>query len=334
MQVHAVASLFPAMSDAEFGELVADIAANGVREPVWTKNGALIDGRHRWKACEQLGIDCPTREYEGDDLVAFVVSLNLRRRHLDESQRAYVAAKLATLTRGRPEENPPIGGISASDAATLLNVGTRSVERARKVLSDGVGELQSAVESGEISVSAAAEIAAKPADVQVEAVRHFRANFTGENEWYTPAEYVERVRALFGGIDLDPASNAAAQQTVKAVTYFSQEDDGLSKEWRGRVWLNPPYAQPLIGQFVEKLKAEYEAGRLVEAVMLTHNYTDTAWFHSAQAAASAICFTRGRIRFVRHDGFSASPTQGQAFFYFGNEKERFASAFSDVGFIR
>lgn len=66
-----------------------------------------------------------------------VVSLNLRRRHLDESQRAMVAAKLANLDRGRPSDNPPIGGISTAKAAGMLNVGARSIERAREVLDRG-----------------------------------------------------------------------------------------------------------------------------------------------------------------------------------------------------
>ncbi len=98
------------------------------------------------------------REYDGDDPVGFVVSLNLHRRHLDESQRAMVAGKIATLDRGRPTDNPPIGGISAAQAAEKLNVGTRSVERAREVLDHGTPELVSAVERGRVSVSVDVEI--------------------------------------------------------------------------------------------------------------------------------------------------------------------------------
>jgi ParB-like chromosome segregation protein Spo0J len=88
------------MAAAEFAELVADISANGQRELVWTHNGLLIDGRHRWDACEQLGIPCHSREYDGYDVLGFVVSLNLRRRHLSDDQRAIVAANIATLPHG------------------------------------------------------------------------------------------------------------------------------------------------------------------------------------------------------------------------------------------
>ena len=90
---------------------------------------------------------------------------------------------------------------------------------------------------------------------------HHRTRFTGENEWYTPAPYVEAARACLGAIDLDPASSAAAQATVRAARFFTRDEDGLRHEWRGRIWLNPPYAQPDIVHFVDKLLAEVNAGR-------------------------------------------------------------------------
>ena len=156
---------------------------------------------------------------------------------------------------------------------------------------------------------------------------------TGDNEWYTPAEYIERARNVLGEIDLDPASNIVAQATVKAAAFFTREDDGLKCDWHGRVWLNPPYAQPYIAQFVTKLAGEVRAGRVTAAILLTHNYTDTAWFHEVVEQASAICFTRGRIKFYEPDGEVAAPTQGQAFSYFGSDVAGFAEVFRDVGFI-
>ena len=95
----------------------------------------------------------------------------------------------------------------------------------------------------------------------------------------------------------------------------------------------PPYSQPLIGEFISKLVGEIEAERVEAAILLTHNYTDTAWFHQAAQAADAICFTRGRIRFFDPNGNLASPTQGQAFFYYGFEVERFCERFEDYGFF-
>lgn len=156
---------------------------------------------------------------------------------------------------------------------------------------------------------------------------------TGENEWFTPAEYIKMARKVLGEIDLDPATHAQTQKIIQAAKFFTEEDDGLAHEWNGRVWLNPPYAQPLIGQFVSKLCSEYKAGRVTAAIMLTHNYTDTEWFHEAAGTAVAICFTRGRVKFYKPDGTIAAPTQGQAFFYFGDDVALFAARFKSFGFV-
>jgi phage N-6-adenine-methyltransferase len=139
---------------------------------------------------------------------------------------------------------------------------------------------------------------------------------------------------VLGGIDLDPATTKEANRVVKAARIYTRQDDGLQRQWRGRVWLNPPYAQPLIAEFIAKLVAEREAARVAAAIMLTHNCTDTAWFHDAAAAAAAICFTRGRVNFYQPDRGIAAPTQGQAFFYFGDDAARFADVFAgQVGLL-
>jgi phage N-6-adenine-methyltransferase len=160
-----------------------------------------------------------------------------------------------------------------------------------------------------------------------------QAKYTGENEWFTPESYIEQARSVLGDFDLDPASNEIAQRTVKARKFFTKQDDGLAQKWHGRVWLNPPYAQPAIDDFITKLVLEYQSGNVSAAILLTHNSTDTAWFHRAADASTGICFTRGRVRFVSPSGELASPTQGQAFFYFGPGHEVFRSVFSNSGFV-
>jgi ParB family chromosome partitioning protein len=155
---------------------------------------------------------------------------------------------------------------------------------------------------------------------------------TGKNEWFTPPEYIELARTVLGTIDLDPATHAEAQKIVQATTFFTKEQDGLKQEWHGRVWLNPPYVQPLIEDFVMKLLVERRAGRVAAAIMVTHNYTSSAWFQTALAVTDAICFPRSRIGFIELDNDKlADPTQGQAFFYFGSEVDKFLHTFRSIG---
>jgi phage N-6-adenine-methyltransferase len=136
----------------------------------------------------------------------------------------------------------------------------------------------------------------------------------GDPEYYTPEIYIESVRRALGEIDLDPASNDEAQKTVKAKDYFTKETDGLKQEWRGRVFLNPPYAHPPIADFTKKLCAEFYAGNIVAAILLTNDNTDTKWWHEAANASQAICFTLGRINFYKPNGAITQPTNGQTFF--------------------
>jgi phage N-6-adenine-methyltransferase len=155
---------------------------------------------------------------------------------------------------------------------------------------------------------------------------------SGENEWYTPPQYIEAARRAMGGIDLDPATSEIANRTVQAAQYFTDQDDGLAHQWPvGRIWMNPPYAQPLIGQFSEKLAQAVEAGS--EAIVLVNNATETAWFQRMVSAATAICFPKSRIRFLDPEGNPGAPLQGQAFIYCGNRPEAFAVEFSQFGFL-
>ena len=168
LPLHPAAELFPVMDEAAFAALVADIAAHGQREPILVLDGQVIDGRHRLRACEQLGLEPLVRQVSADDGDPFglVVSLNLHRRHLSEGQRAIIAARMATLPHGRPDANAQICAFTQDEAAQHLKVSRRTVQHARAVLDHGIDELQAAVKGGEISVSAAAELSRLPADTQ------------------------------------------------------------------------------------------------------------------------------------------------------------------------
>jgi phage N-6-adenine-methyltransferase len=157
------------------------------------------------------------------------------------------------------------------------------------------------------------------------------AHNSGNNEWYTPSWYVETARQVMGGIDLDPASSVQANETVGAASYYTASDDGLNHQWGGRVWMNPPYADGLVASFTEKLVDEYLWGYVEEAVVLVNNATETNWFQHLMGAASAIVFPRGRVRFLRPDGTTGDPLQGQALVYLGKQPERFLLVFKNIG---
>lgn len=350
MPVHPVADIFPKMSAAEFAALKDDIAANGLREPIWVRRGSVIDGRHRMRACAELGVAPLVREYDGDEssLVGFVVSLNLHRRHLDESQRAIVAGRLATLNRGRPAEIASIEAITQTQAAELLNVSRPSVQRAREVLDRGAPELVAAVEDGRVSVSLAAKATELAPDEQVEVVREISAGEkpsevmkrhvhvaqnSGNNEWYTPPRFIEGARRVMGSIDTDPATSEIANQAVRARVWFTADDDGRAQKWAGNVWMNPPYAQPLIADFCKAVAAKAEAGEIDQACVLVNNGTETAWFQRLMSVSSAVLFPKSRVRFVRPQGNPGAPLQGQALAYIGSRWREFRSEFSQDGIV-
>lgn len=155
----------------------------------------------------------------------------------------------------------------------------------------------------------------------------------GGDEWCTPDKWIAAVAQVLGEIDLDPASNRDAAARIPAKRFYTKEDDGLSHPWAGRVWLNPPYSRSLMQRFIEKLLLHYKSGDVTEAIVLTHNNTDTAWWHELAATAAAVCFPRGRIAFLRKDGNRNRPTQGQTFFYLGKDKEAFLSVFGQFGCV-
>jgi MT-A70 len=163
---HPYAELFPLMEGAEFASLVADIKANGLREPIveyGRPGGPILDGRNRYRACMEADVPMVTRVYEGNDPLTYVLSLNLHRRHLGESQRAMIASKLANMKQGARTDLQPSANlpevVSQPDAARLLNVSDRLVRDAKVVREKGVPELVERVERGELPVSAAASVA-------------------------------------------------------------------------------------------------------------------------------------------------------------------------------
>lgn len=157
---------------------------------------------------------------------------------------------------------------------------------------------------------------------------------TGNDEWYTPRKYVDSARKTMGSIDLDPASCEAANAAVRAVEFYTEEQDGLALPWYGNVWLNPPYSKGLYAPFCEAVCANYYQGLIKQAVVLTNNNTEVSGTQILLSQATAICLPDHRIKFVAPDGKAgASPTKGQIFYYFGPRVERFRFEFKKYGAV-
>lgn len=212
--------------------------------------------------------------------------------------------------------------VSDADISTLADLGVTRNESSE-------WQRLAATYPSDIALKEAAEGMERP--TVAGALRPHVANNAGNNEWYTPKPYIESAVRVMSGIDLDPASTAVANEVVGASEFFTAEQNGLDHQWRGRVWMNPPYAQPLIWHFCEKLSEEVASGAVEQACALVNNATETAWFQRMAEVASAICFPSGRVKFW-HPDREAAPLQGQAVIYFGENVDAFRAEFLRFGF--
>lgn len=215
-----LAGIFPMLSEAERAALAEDIRAHGLREPIVinTRNENL-DGRNRYLACPLAGVPVHTTVYQGKDELAFVVSANLHRRHLNESQRAIVLARMANLPRGRP--NAAQAAITQADAATLGNVSPDTLQRARTALNRGTPALIAAVERGEMKVKVAAGIVHLPPEKQAARVERDRLKAAGQSRqqdgyYGTPPDATRLLLRVerFGRVILEPACGDGAISRV------------------------------------------------------------------------------------------------------------------------
>ena len=170
---HCCAESFPLMEGEEFAALVADVKAHGLRTPIVKLGNAILDGRNRYRACIEAGVALRAENFVGADPLAFVLSANLQRRHLNGSQRAMIAAKLEIMKQGHPGKDANLR-LSRDEAARMLHVSPRSVCSAAAVRDHGTPELVQRVERGEVAVSIAAKVAELSAEQQ--------AKLAGEDE--------------------------------------------------------------------------------------------------------------------------------------------------------
>jgi ParB-like chromosome segregation protein Spo0J len=160
MKFHPLAEIFPLLEEGHLQELAADIRDHGLRQPIVTYQGLVLDGRNRLAACEIAGVEPRFEEFAGDNPLSYVISLNLARRHLTDSQRAMIAARIANVRQGERRDlqhSANLQKVSRADAARMLSVSPRSVASAAQVLEHGEPELIASVKQGDMSVSAAAK---------------------------------------------------------------------------------------------------------------------------------------------------------------------------------
>jgi len=156
------------------------------------------------------------------------------------------------------------------------------------------------------------------------------ALFSSENGgWGTPPEILDLVRAvaMTGEIGMDPATSP--DNPCRAVQFYTPETDGLFQTWGywGLVYVNPPYGRG-IGNWTSKMRVEGHSG--TELIALLPARTDTAWWQADVATANAICFWRGRIKFV---GAAAGAPFPSALAYWGNRARVFERVFADRGWL-
>lgn len=322
MSTHKLADLFPRMSDAEIQDLANDIAAHGQHEPIVLLNGEILDGRNRMAACEIAGVEPRIAEYDGDDPLGYVVSLNLKRRHLTESQRAMVAAKLATAPSGLRTDLEPTANwqeVTSAEAADTLSVSERSVNRARAVRNGAPAAVVEAVERGEIPVSTAQKIMKSPSLAPLMS--------SSSDEWYTPDHIWKAAARVVDAFDLDPCADPGDEPNVPAGAYYRKVDDGLAHEWNGRVWMNPPYS--MCSEFVAKLIDESVAGRCSEFIALVPARVDTKWWDTLTGWPDCtVCFVRGRLKFKGGEHSAPFPS---ALVYGGRRAGRFTLEMMSLG---
>lgn len=152
-------------------------------------------------------------------------------------------------------------------------------------------------------------------------------------EWYTPLPIVEAARTAMGSIDTDPATNEG--NWTGAATFYTAETNGLDKEWRGRVWLNPPYGKGF-AKWMHRLNSEFAAGRTKQATCLIPVRTNAKWFQVlGNGTGVSLCFPPS-IKFV--DGRTMQPSGTAALMpnvivYLGDRHSQFAEAFRTIGMV-
>jgi len=351
-----IVGVIPPLKEDEAAKLEASLLADGCRDAVvvWAEGDVLLDGHNRVRLCKKHRLDFSIWRLSLPDKQAakrWVINNQLARRNLSPDQASYLRGLEYQLRKQAPHR--PKGKVRKSCALTTADemgkrhgVAPRTIQgdaafaRAVDSLEAGpVPGIKARVLSGDGPPKAVVVEAAKVAKEEpkraaaiLSAPKPHVSQNSGDNEWYTPSEYIRAARAVMGGIDLDPASTREANEVVGALRFFTEAEDGLKQEWKGRVWLNPPYASGLVDRFAEKLLEALSSKKVTAACVLVNNATETRWFQKLFSASEGVCFPAGRVKFW-HPRKVAVPLQGQALIYFGNNWDGFTEQFDCFGVL-
>lgn len=156
---------------------------------------------------------------------------------------------------------------------------------------------------------------------------------SGNFEYYTPSDIVERARMAMGSINLDPFSSEVANNTVKADTIFTQEDDGFTRNWYGNIWVNHPFSRTNNPLIFPKAIREYELGNADQICLITYASTSEGWFRKAMKFPQ--CFLYKRTNYVLPDGtVKKGVTKGSVVTYIGDNVESFYNSFREIGEVK
>ncbi len=362
--------LIPRLTTEEYGQLEKNIIAEGCRDALVTWQDILIDGHNRYEICQKHRIEYNTVEMEfenKDAVIDWIINNQLGRRNLTPANQSYLRGlqyerekakhggdRKSEESKAQNEQLIPTADRLAQQHGVSRETIKRDAEFTKavdEVVKNTAPEVKQQILNREIPVTKkeTIELSKVEPEIQKQVIQevitgesktvkeaiekktpHVAYN-SGNNEWYTPAPYIEAAKLVMDEIDLDPASSEIANKVVGAKQIYIAEDDGLTKEWRGRVWLNPPYAGELIPLFCDKIAGHYSGGDVKEAIILVNNATETGWFNTLIDVASAVVFPKSRVKFYTPSGTIGAPLQGQAVIYMGEKPDKFLSCFLQFG---
>ena len=271
-------NLIPPLTAEEYAGLEESILSEGCRDAIVLWGETIIDGHNRYEICTKHGVDFRTVQKDFDDRNAaklWMMQNQLARRNLTDFQRIEIAHKCEDAVRAKSRERqatstggaipqlveilPQVeNGKSRDELGKIAGVSGKTYEHAVTVLETAPAPVVEATRRNDISINAAYQVTKMDPEQQEEISARIEQGETpkaviadvqkrphvafnsGNNEWYTPIEYIEAARKAMGSIDLDPASSDIANNVVKAGTFYTAETNGLDKEWHGNMWMNPP----------------------------------------------------------------------------------------------